>query len=324
MTVMIQLTRPGKKTLVIESPVMPASGTFGFDGSAYQDLIDLTKLGALVTNPVTWKPRRVAQGPRVVPLPSGTLVHTGLPNPGMNRAIKQYGPRWARSRAPVIVHVAATSVEDVARCANALEHCEGVSGIELGVHDQATSQDVQAIIRAAEDSTQLPLLVRLPLYTAAELAVPAQDAGAGGLVVAAPPRGTVRDLETGQLVGGRIYGPWLKAQSLRAVGQVAQIVQIPVIGCGGIHSPDDARDFVAAGAVAIQVDTVTWTQPHMLEVIARNLGGLELTRVTGALADEWEPGMGQTLWKKKRRQKDQPQQPFDVRPIIPPPPDLPE
>jgi dihydroorotate dehydrogenase len=132
------------------------------------------------------------------------------------------------------------------------------------------------------------------------LARAAESAGAGGVVVAAPPRGTARDPESGKLVGGRVYGPWLKAQALRAVGQVAGIVSVPVIGCGGVHSPDDARDFIEAGAVAVQVDTATWTQPRLLEIIARNLGGLELTRATGALADEWQPGMGETMLGVRR------------------------
>lgn len=105
------------------------------------------------------------------------------------------------------------------------------------------------------------------------------------------------------------------------MGQVARTVLTPVIGCGGIHSPDDARDFLDAGAVAVQIDTLLWAHPHMVEVIARNLGGLELTRAAGALADEWEPGMGQTMWKK--RQWERPHRPYDVRPLRPPE-DLPE
>ncbi|MBN2304412.1 MAG: hypothetical protein JXQ72_08055 [Anaerolineae bacterium] len=327
---MIELTRTGKTTLAVESPVVPAAGTFGLDGSAYQGVIDLSKLGAIVTNPVTWKPREVARGPRVVPLPSGVLVHTGLPNPGLRRIVKQYGTRWANSLAPVIVHVVATTPGEVVRCMSLLDRVEGVSGVELGLHDQASEDDVADLVRAAEESAQLPLLVRLPLYNAVALARAAEDSGAGGLVVAAPPRGTARDPETGQLVGGRIYGPWLKAQCLRAVGQVAGFVSIPVIGSGGIHSADDARDFLEAGAVAVQVDTVTWVQPHMLEVIARNLGGLELTRVTGALADEWEPGIGKTMLLQRGRKSSAPPDrlPEDVPPPSPsdtPPPDhLPE
>jgi dihydroorotate dehydrogenase (NAD+) catalytic subunit len=296
---MIELTRSGKTPLVIENPVMPASGMFGYDGSAYQHMIDFTKIGAIVTNPITWKARRAANGPRVVPVPSGALLHTGLPNPGMMRVIKQYGPRWAHSYAPILVHVVATNPDEVARCAGALDQCDGVAGIELGLHDQASHRDVQLLLRALLDNTQLPVLVRVPLYNAAFLGEAAEDAGAGGLVVSAPPRGTARDLETGQLVGGRVYGAWLKMQALRAVGLVAQSVEIPVIGSGGIHSADDARDFIAAGAAAVQIDTLIWSQPRQLEIIARNLGGLELTRTTGALADEWQPGMGQTMWRKQ-------------------------
>ncbi len=320
---MIELTRPGKDTLVVENPVMPAAGTFGFDGAGYRDLIDLTKLGALVTNPVTWRPRRAARGPHVVPLPSGALIHTGLPNPGIRKVIQRYGPSWERSLAPVIVHVVATTPDEVARCAGELEHAPGVVGIELGLHDRATPDDIIALVRAALDHTLRPLLVRVPLYSALESALAAQDAGAGGIVVAAPPRGTTRDPESGRLTGGRIYGPWLAAQTLRAVGQVAGAVDIPVIGSGGIHTPDVARDFIEAGAVAVQVDSVTWVQPRALEIIARNLGGLELTRAAGALADEWEPGIGNTI--VKRRQGLDPDAGSHADDAAPPrPPDLPE
>lgn len=143
----------------------------------------------------------------------------------------------------------------------------------------------------------------------------------GGLPEASTPETLARDPVSGQLAGGRIYGPSQTAQALRAVGQVARAVAIPVIGCGGIHTPDHARDFIEAGAVAVQIDALLWTQPHMVEVIARNLGGLELTRAAGALADEWEPGMGETM--RKRREWDKPHRPLDVRPLRPPD-DLPE
>lgn len=312
---MIELTHAGKTTLVVDNPVMPAAGTVGFDGSAYADLIDLKKLGAIVTNPVSWRPRQAARGSRVVPLPSGALVHTGLPNPGITRVIKQYGARWARSFTPVIVHIIGTHPDDVARCGAALDGRDGVAGIELGLHDQAAPQDVAILLDALLNSTQIPVLVQVPLYNALALAQAAQDAGAGGLVIAAAPRGTARDPETGQLVGGRVYGPWLHAQALRAVGQIAQIAQVPLVGCGGIHSADDARDYLEAGAAAVQVDTLTWVQPRQLEIIARNLGGLELTRASGALADEWEPGLGDTILLQRKGKR---------RPPVDPPESLPE
>ncbi|GAB4410457.1 MAG: dihydroorotate dehydrogenase [Anaerolineae bacterium] len=317
---MIEITRGGKAPLLLENPVMAAAGTVGFDGAAYRDLLDFSKLGALITNPVTWQARRIARGTRVVPLPAGVLVHTGLPNPGIRRVIARYRERWARSLAPVIVHVVGTAPADVVRCVAALEGCAGVVGVELGLHDQATPADIAPLVEAALSQTVLPVLVRVPLYSAIESARAAAEAGAGGVVVAAPPRGTARDPLSGQLVGGRIYGPWLKAQALRAVGQVARLVDVPVTGCGGIHSPDDARDFLEAGAVAVQVDTVTWVQPHLLEIIARNLGGLELTRVAGALPDEWQPGMGNTM-RLLRQRRVPPPTPDDVPPV---PPEWPE
>ena len=111
---MIDLTYGGKSPLTVNNPVLLASGVAGYDGGPYSGVIDLSKLGAIVTNPLTWRPRHAANGPRVVPLPAGVLVHTGLPNPGVRRAIKLYRARWARSLAPVIAHVVATTVEDVA------------------------------------------------------------------------------------------------------------------------------------------------------------------------------------------------------------------
>lgn len=97
------------------------------------------------------------------------------------------------------------------------------------------------------------MLVRLPLHDALAVAEAVMDAGAGALVVAAPPRGTARDPHTGKLVSGRVYGPLVKPAVLRVVGQLARKVDIPVIGAGGIHTQQDARDYIEAGARAVQV-----------------------------------------------------------------------
>ena len=91
-----------------------------------------------------------------------------------------------------------------------------------------------------------------------------------------------------------LSGPAIKPVALRMVWQVASAVDVPIIGCGGIMTGIDAIEFLLAGATAVQVDSVAWVRPEMVEIIARNLGGLELTRVAGALADEWRPGLGET------------------------------
>lgn len=319
---MIEITRAGKYSLIINNPVMIAAGMMGFDPSAYQNLLKLEKLGAMVTAGITYKPRKPANGPRVAPMIGGMLLHTGLPNPGINRVVSQYKRSWERSPIPVIAHVVANRFDDVVRVVERLEGLPNVVGVELGLHDQATIDDVYDLVNAARQGSQLPVLVKLPLFSAMYLAEAAEMSGADAIVVSSPPRGTERDPLSGQLIGGRVYGTFLKSQTLRVVGYVAGFIQIPVIACGGIHSADDARDYLEAGARAVQIDTLTWISPSEVEVIARNLGGEELTRAAGALPDEWHPGIGKT----QMMQRQQPQKPTsEPKPPQPPlPPSLPE
>ncbi|CAG1012097.1 dihydroorotate dehydrogenase (NAD+) catalytic subunit [Anaerolineae bacterium] len=276
----------GKQTLTLHNPVMGASGAFGFGGE-YAKLVELDLLGAWVTNPISLNPRRPASGTRIIPLDSGVLVHTGLPNPGLYKAFRQYGTRWKNSPVPVIVHLIGTSPEEISECAIILEGHEEIAAIEIGLNDSAAYREVRAIVGAARSKTQLPILVQLPLASAPLVALPAFEAGADALVIAAPPRGTARDPLTGRLIGGRLYGPPVKAQALRATGLIASQVKAPIIGCGGIHSPDDARDYLEAGAAAVQIDSVVWVRPALVSLIARDLGGLEMTRPAGSLPDEW-------------------------------------
>lgn len=292
----VRLTRPGKNSLVINTPVMNAAGTLGF-GDEYRDLFAYEKLGALVTNPVTYAPWGPAHGTHVVPLDAGILVHTGLPNPGIRKVIEQYRGAWDRILPAVIVHVVINGPEDVRRVLELLEEQEAVDGIEFGMNDDTTPSEAEWNIRAALNHTDKPTLVRLPFGGSIDLAKAVIDAGAGGLVVCAPPRGTARD-RGGRLTTGRLYGPMVKPLALRLVGQYARAVDVPVIGAGGIHSPADARDFLDAGAVAVQVDSATWVAPKLIELIARDLGGLVLTQPAGALADEWYPGMGMTALQR--------------------------
>jgi dihydroorotate dehydrogenase (NAD+) catalytic subunit len=294
----VEITRPGKNSLLLETPVMPAAGTVGY-GDSYRDLIQFEKLGALVTNPVTYAPWSPATGTRVVALDAGMLVHTGLPNPGLSKILGKYRALWSSMPLPIIVHLVASTVEHVRKSASRIDAENAVDAIELGLNDDMSWKEAEAFVKAAVGNTEKPVLARLPLQDAYEIAQASADAGAGALVVAAPPRGTARDPQSGRLVSGRVYGPLVKPMVLRVVGQLVNRIDIPIIGAGGIHSAQDARDFIDAGARAVQVDTLTWIEPTMLEVIARDLGGLVITRASGALADEWHPGMGDTERKAR-------------------------
>lgn len=295
----IEITRSGKESLFINTPVMPASGIFGF-GDVYRGIIDIEHLGALVTNPVTYQPWHAANGTRVIPLDAGVLVHTGLPNPGISKVLSHYRTAWSKLPVPVIMHIVATTPDQVARCASRIEAEDVVAGIELGLNDDTGPHAAEDFVEAAIRYTEKPLLVRLPMQSAYELAEPVANAGAGGLVISAPPRGTARDPYSGKLVPGRIYGPLVKPMALRIVGHLAGRIDIPIVGAGGIHSPADARDFLEAGARAVQVDAVTWVEPKMLEIIARDLGGLTVTRASDAMGDEWYMGMSDSTLARRR------------------------
>ena len=298
----VEITRAGKTTLIAQTPVMPAAGSLGF-GDEYRSLIDYANLGALVTNPVSLQPRRAASGARVVPLEAGVLMHTGLPNPGLRAIIRDNRRVWDKLPIPVVVHLIGETPDRIRRAVATLDAADEVDAIELGLDDDTGLNEAIALTRAAARSEK-PLLARLPFHDCAELAQPIADSGADALVISAPPRGTARDPHSGRLVSGRVYGPLVKPLVLRMVGRLRREVpaDIPIIACGGIHSPADARDFIEAGAVAVQVDAATWTQPRMLERIARDLGGWIATRQADAMLDEWHPDMGQTEALKRRGQ----------------------
>ena len=301
----IQVTRTGKQSLFLDSPVMPAAGTVGF-GFNYRGLVNLEKLGAFVTNPVTYEPWSPASGTRVVSLDAGVLVHTGLPNAGLNRTIKEYRPIWKDMPVPVILHLVATSVADIQRSVERIDTEDTIAAIELGLDDDITAEEAEKLVTAATAHAEKPILVRLPANDAYEIAQAVADCGAGALVVAAPPRGTARDSRSGRLVSGRVYGPLVKPMILRMVGVLARRIQdVPIIGAGGVHSIQDARDFLEAGAVAVQVDSVTWIQPRLLERIARDLSGSLVTRATDAFPDEWHPDMGDTEFRELFEQQDE-------------------
>lgn len=296
----IEIARPGKTSLIVSTPVMPAAGTVGF-GDRYKALLDYDKLGAIVTNPVTIEPWRPASGTRIITLDAGVLVHTGLPNPGLAKVIQQNKRVWAKMTTPVILHLIGTTVRQMKQAVALIDEADEIAAVELGLSDGVDQADAADLVAAAS-KIEKPLLVRLPFIECEQLALPVADAGAGALVLTAPPRGTARDRSSGRLVSGRVYGPLIKPMILRLVGRLRRQIpaDLPIIACGGIHSPQDARDYIEAGAVAVQVDTATWAQPKMLERIARDLGGWIATRQKDALPDEWNPDMSHTEVMQRR------------------------
>ncbi len=241
-----------KYDLFIQPPYMNAAGSLGFAPNSYGP-VDLGRLGVFVTNPVSLRVRTVARGQRFAAFQGGILLHTGYPNPGLNRVIRLYAPRWARSDLPIIVHLLVQNVSEVSEMVERLEALEGVMGVELGLPPEMDENGLKIMLEMARG--ELPVIVRLPFESALNLVSAAIKAGAAAVSLS-PPRGLLAS-EAAGILRGRLYGPGLLPQALGLVQALAEL-DIPVIGAGGIYSERDADAMFRLGALAVQLDACLW------------------------------------------------------------------
>lgn len=274
---MIELAPQHKIGLSVANPVMIASGCGGY-GQAYHHLLDLSVFGAMVTNPITLRPRHGANQPRLVEVASGFILNTGEQNPGVKKVIQQHQKSWAHLTTSVIVHLPADDADDLLRTARALGHLETPQGqnllaaIELGLPHYARPHDIARWVRAVREGSPLPLLVKLPLGALLEMVEAAADAYADALVIGSPPLGAAQVTSDGPIVTGYLYGPVLHSLALRDLQMVKSWIDLPLIAGGGIHSLADAQAFLAAGAVAVQLDSLLFIEPKEAEAIAKSFG----------------------------------------------------
>jgi len=277
MKLSVQLAPKNKQGLLLANPVMTASGTFGY-GTEYSHLFDIQRLGAIVCKGTTLKPREGNPQPRLAETASGVLNSIGLQNIGVKALIKEKAPLWAGWRVPVIVNIVGETVEDYARLAGELDGVAGISGLEVNIGcpnikaggaEFGISPDSAAEVTAAvKAATSLPVLVKLTPNTPdiAEVARAAAKAGADAISLINTPRGMVIDIAKRRPLLGNIFGglsgPAIKPIALYTVYTVAGAVEVPVIGCGGITTADDAIEFIMAGASAIQVGTANFSNPR--------------------------------------------------------------
>ena len=264
--------------LVLQNPILVASGTFGY-GIEYGDVVEVDRLGAICCKGTTLKPRVGNVTPRVTETPGGMLNSIGLQNPGVDAVIEKYAKTWTGWKTPVIVNVAGESVGDYVEVVRRLDGVPGIAGIELNIScpnvgrgglqfaiDAGAAAEVTAAVRRATD---LPLLVKLSPNVAdvRPIARAIADAGAdaltaintlSGIAVAASRRKPL----LGNVYGG-LSGPAIKPVALRVVYEVAQIVDIPVVAIGGVTELADLLDYLAVGAVAVQVGTAIFADPTL-------------------------------------------------------------
>jgi len=258
--------------LRLRSPVMVASGTFGYGFDAPQ--VDRSALGAIVTKGTTLRPRDGNAPNRIAETASGMLNAIGLQNPGVEHVARVFAPQWATWDVPVIVNVAGDSVDEYIAVARRLDGVPGIAGLELNISCPNVSNGLQFGVDpglAAELTGAVRVVTRLPLWVKltpnvtdiVAIARAVENAGADALSAINTYVGMAIDVRRRRPVlsrgTGGLSGPAIKPLALHAVWEVAAEAGIPVIGIGGITTAADALEFLLAGAAAVQLGTVNYT-----------------------------------------------------------------
>ena len=268
---------PGRG-LRLANPIMVASGTFGY-GVEYGDVVDVQRIGAICCKGTTLRARAGNPPPRVTETPGGMLNSIGLQNPGVDAVIEKYGETWQGWKVPVIVNVAGESIEDYVEVARRLDGVPGVAGIELniscpnvgkgGLQFAIDKDAARAVTAAVRHATDLPLLVKLSPNVAdvRPIAKAIEEAGADALTAINTLSGLAVSADRTRAFLGNTYGglsgPAIKPVALRIVYEVAQVVSIPIVAIGGVTELADVLDFLAVGAVAVQVGTAIFADPEL-------------------------------------------------------------
>lgn len=259
-----------------KNPIVPASGTFGF-GREYENLYPLSKLGGISVKGMTLEQKAGNPAPRVAETPSGMLNSVGLQNQGVDYFIKNELPYLKEKDTIIIVNVAGSTIEDCATIAQRLDKTE-IDMIELniscpnvkqgGVAFGTSSQSASEITKAVRQSTSKPLMVKLsPNVTdITEIAKAVESSGADAVSLINTLLGMRIDIRTGRPIlknnVGGLSGPAVFPVALRMVWQVANAVNIPVCGMGGVTTYQDAVEMMMAGASLVQIGTAIFNEPY--------------------------------------------------------------
>jgi dihydroorotate dehydrogenase (NAD+) catalytic subunit len=264
-------------TLKLKNPVLGASGTFGY-GLELAELIDLNRLGGLVTKGLSLKPRAGNPPPRIHETACGMLNAIGLANIGVEAFLKEKLPGLRKFDTAIIVNIYGETPEDFVDVAKELNGAEGLDAFEINVScpnvdkgglDLGTDPtEVRKLLERIRKVTRLPLWAKLtPNVTDIRaIARAAIDGGADALSLINSVRGMSIDLDRriphlANIVGG-LSGPAIKPVALAKVYEVAKEFSVPIVGIGGITNGRDALEFLVAGASAVQVGTQNFVRSN--------------------------------------------------------------
>ena len=262
----------------MKSPLLTASGTFGY-GNDLVDLVDITKIGAIVTKTITFEERLGNPQPRIVEVASGMLNTIGLQNIGIKKFTETKLNDILKLKVPIIVSVAGACVSDYVRTVMELNKFPKISAIELNLScpnlkKTIISQDTELlsnIIKSVKNVTKFPTIVKLSpqVQDIANLSLIAQNCGADAVTLTNTFPAMAIDINTLKpklsTVKGGMSGPCVKPMALRCVFDAYQKIQIPIIGCGGISNSDDVIEFMLAGASCVSIGTQVLVEPKVFE-----------------------------------------------------------
>jgi dihydroorotate dehydrogenase (NAD+) catalytic subunit len=271
-----------------QNPVLLASGTAGF-GRELDGVMELERLGGLITKAVSAEPRAGNRPPRVAEFRGGMLNSVGLANPGLAEVRERHLPWLAAHlrRAQVLVNVVGFTVEEYADVVSGLDGTVGVAGFELnlscpntsagGIEFGASADCVRRILSLCRLRTRLPLIAKLSpvLPDIAGMALVARDAGADGVTVVNTLPGLLHrqgGLPTLGNGNGGVSGPALLPIGILAAARVVERTDgMPVIGCGGVRRAEDVRQYLGVGAALVAIGTAALADPRLPERIVRDL-----------------------------------------------------
>jgi dihydroorotate dehydrogenase (NAD+) catalytic subunit len=286
--------------LKLDNPFMTASGTTGY-GEELGQFGDLKKLGAFVGKTITIDAREGNPTPRIAETSAGMINSIGLMNEGVADFVAKKLPALRARVSRLIVNIAGNTVEDYVELVKRLEKESGIDALELNVSCPNVKKgglafgtdagEIRKLVTAARRETGRPMIVKLsPNVTdIAEMAKSAEDSGADAVTVANTWLGMAVDPKTrkpkiARVMGG-YSGPAVKPLSLRCVYQTAKAVKIPVIGCGGICSVEDAAEFFIAGACAVQIGTWNFINPADIFAFPKKLADYLASQKMSSLKD---------------------------------------
>ena len=280
-------TKVSLSGLILDNPVIPASGTFGF-GQEYKDFYDINILGSISIKGTTVDYRFGNDTPRIAECTSGLINSVGLQNPGVDKVVSEELPNLAKIyKKKIIANISGFSIEEYVECAKKMDVVENVGIIEVNVscpnvHNGGmaygvSAQSVSEVTKAVKSVTRKPVYIKLsPNVTdIVEIAKACESSGADGLSLINTLLGMRIDIRRRAPViankMGGFSGPAIFPVALRMVYQVANAVKIPIIGMGGVSSTQDVIEMMMAGASAVQVGSANLVNPFVCKEIIEEL-----------------------------------------------------